>query len=191
MSFAECTARSIAPAEQRLLDLLGEQPLAAGLAQRAILDAVARGADRDDLDSLLAPAMRGGQRRAHQARLRERERTAARADANRLRHGTSQWYGEAYSASLDKQMLVLGIETTCDETAAAVVRLGADGRGEILSNIVLSQNDEHAPYGGVVPEIAARAHVEVLDTIVTQAMIEANASFDDARRRRGRGRARA
>ncbi|HKS60972.1 MAG TPA: tRNA (adenosine(37)-N6)-threonylcarbamoyltransferase complex transferase subunit TsaD, partial [Xanthobacteraceae bacterium] len=75
-------------------------------------------------------------------------------------------------------MLVLGIETTCDETAAAVVRLGADGRGEIVSNIVLSQNDAHAPYGGVVPEIAARAHVEVLDTIVTRAMIEANASFD-------------
>ncbi len=82
-----------------------------------------------------------------------------------------------YIVSLVKQMLVLGIETTCDETAAAVVRLSADGRGEILSNIVLSQNDAHAPYGGVVPEIAARAHVEVLDTIVTQAMIEANASF--------------
>ena len=83
-----------------------------------------------------------------------------------------------YIVNLVKQMLVLGIETTCDETAAAVVRLGADGRGEIVSNIVLSQNDAHAPYGGVVPEIAARAHVEVLDTIVTQAMIEANASFD-------------
>ena len=74
-------------------------------------------------------------------------------------------------------MLVLGIETTCDETAAAVVRRGEDGRGEILSNIVLSQTDEHAPYGGVVPEIAARAHVEILDSIVARAMVEANASF--------------
>ena len=74
-------------------------------------------------------------------------------------------------------MLVLGIETTCDETAAAVVRQSEDGRGEILSNIVLSQTDEHAPYGGVVPEIAARAHVEILDSIVARAMIEANASF--------------
>jgi N6-L-threonylcarbamoyladenine synthase len=74
-------------------------------------------------------------------------------------------------------MLVLGIETTCDETAAAVVRRDADGRGEILSNIVLSQTGEHAPYGGVVPEIAARAHVEVLDHIVAQAMIEAKLSF--------------
>jgi len=75
-------------------------------------------------------------------------------------------------------MLVLGIETTCDETAAAVVRRdSASGRGEILSNIVLSQNDAHAPYGGVVPEIAARAHVEVLDMIIAKAMVEANASF--------------
>jgi N6-L-threonylcarbamoyladenine synthase len=74
-------------------------------------------------------------------------------------------------------MLVLGIETTCDETAASVVRRDEDGRGEILSNIVLSQTAEHQPYGGVVPEIAARAHVEVLDHIVSRAMIEANASF--------------
>ena len=74
-------------------------------------------------------------------------------------------------------MLVLGIETTCDETAASVVRRDEDGRGEILSNVVLSQTAEHQPYGGVVPEIAARAHVEVLDRIVAQAMNEANASF--------------
>jgi N6-L-threonylcarbamoyladenine synthase len=76
-------------------------------------------------------------------------------------------------------MLVLGIETTCDETAAAVVRRHEDGRGEILSDIVLSQVSEHAPYGGVVPEIAARAHVEVLDIAVSKAMIEANVSFSD------------
>jgi hypothetical protein len=53
---------------------------------------------------------------------------------------------------------VLGIETSCDETAAAVVRGSAPGPGEILSNIVLSQIEAHQPYGGVVPEIAARAH---------------------------------
>ena len=74
-------------------------------------------------------------------------------------------------------MLVLGIETTCDETAASLVRRHEDGRGEILSNIVLSQNDAHAPYGGVVPEIAARAHVEVLDMIIAKAMVEGGASF--------------
>jgi len=74
-------------------------------------------------------------------------------------------------------MLVLGIETTCDETAASLVRRHEDGRGEILSNVVLSQNDAHAPYGGVVPEIAARAHVEVLDMIIAKAMVEGGASF--------------
>ena len=63
-------------------------------------------------------------------------------------------------------MRVLGIETTCDETAAAVVALRPEGGGQILANVVRSQIDEHALFGGVVPEIAARAHVEVLDSLV-------------------------
>ncbi len=67
-------------------------------------------------------------------------------------------------------MVVLGIETTCDETAAAVVERQADGPGKILSNIVLSQTDEHAVFGGVVPEIAARAHVEALDRVIARRM---------------------
>jgi N6-L-threonylcarbamoyladenine synthase len=74
-------------------------------------------------------------------------------------------------------MLVLGIETTCDETAAAVVRRYETGRGEIVSNVVLSQVGEHAPYGGVVPEIAARAHVELLDMVIAKAMVEAGLEF--------------
>src|SRR4051812_40542216 len=74
-------------------------------------------------------------------------------------------------------MFVLGIETTCDETAASVVLRGEDERGRILSNIVLSQTAEHQPYGGVVPEIAARAHVEVLDRLIAQAMNEAGLNF--------------
>src|SRR6202047_3430187 len=74
-------------------------------------------------------------------------------------------------------MLVLGIETTCDETAAAVVERQSDGSGRILSNIVRSQTEEHARFGGVVPEIAARAHVDVLDGIVAQAMKEAGTGF--------------
>src|SRR4249920_512748 len=74
-------------------------------------------------------------------------------------------------------MIVLGIETTCDETAAAVVERFEDGRGKILSNIVLSQVSEHAAYGGVVPEIAARAHVEVLDTIIAKAMEQAGCKY--------------
>ena len=74
-------------------------------------------------------------------------------------------------------MLVLGIETTCDETAAAVVERQSDGSGKILSNIVRSQTLEHARFGGVVPEIAARAHVDLLDGIVGQAMKDANTGF--------------
>ena len=77
----------------------------------------------------------------------------------------------------DRPMLVLGIETTCDETAAAVVERQADGSGKILSNIVRSQTDEHARFGGVVPEIAARAHVDLLDGIVGRAMKEADVGF--------------
>jgi N6-L-threonylcarbamoyladenine synthase len=67
---------------------------------------------------------------------------------------------------------VLGIETSCDETAASVVALD-DGRPEVLSNVVLSQIADHAVFGGVVPEIAARAHVEALDGIVEAALEEA------------------
>lgn len=75
--------------------------------------------------------------------------------------------------------LILGIETSCDETAAAVVARDAAGRGQILSNIVLSQLKEHAPYGGVVPEIAARAHVTHLDRLVAQAMAESGIDYKD------------
>ncbi|MGE0038607.1 MAG: tRNA (adenosine(37)-N6)-threonylcarbamoyltransferase complex transferase subunit TsaD [Xanthobacteraceae bacterium] len=76
-------------------------------------------------------------------------------------------------------MVVLGIETTCDETAAAVVERPQAGPGRILSNVVLSQIDEHAAFGGVVPEIAARAHVEALDLIIARAMQEAGKSFNE------------
>src|SRR6202162_1535218 len=74
-------------------------------------------------------------------------------------------------------MVILGIETTCDETAAALVERTADAHVRILSNIVLSQVSEHAEFGGVVPEIAARAHVEALDHIIARAMAEAHVSF--------------
>src|SRR5882757_5320442 len=77
----------------------------------------------------------------------------------------------------EAEMIVLGIETTCDETAAAVVERQSDGRGRILSNIVLSQTNEHAAFGGVVPEIAARAHVEALDLIIGKAVQEAGTGF--------------
>jgi N6-L-threonylcarbamoyladenine synthase len=72
---------------------------------------------------------------------------------------------------------VLGIETSCDETAAAVVERADDGSGRILADVVLSQLDEHAAYGGVVPEIAARAHVEALDSLIREALSRSNMSL--------------
>src|ERR1700752_3949270 len=74
---------------------------------------------------------------------------------------------------------VLGIETSCDETSAAVVRGQAPGPGEILSNVVVGQASKHRPYGGVVPEIAARAHVELLDGVVARALEQANMTLGE------------
>ena len=76
-----------------------------------------------------------------------------------------------------RETFVLGLETSCDETAAAVVARAVDGRGRILSNVVRAQWEQHRRYGGVVPEIAARAHVECLDEIIEQAMREAQLTF--------------
>ncbi|MGO8801028.1 MAG: tRNA (adenosine(37)-N6)-threonylcarbamoyltransferase complex transferase subunit TsaD [Roseiarcus sp.] len=76
-------------------------------------------------------------------------------------------------------MRVLGIETTCDETAAAVVRLRPAGGGDILSDEVMSQIATHAAYGGVVPEIAARAHIEVVDHLVARALKRAKLAVGD------------
>ena len=74
---------------------------------------------------------------------------------------------------------ILGIETSCDETAAAIVRSSAGGSGVIVSNVVDSQIEDHAVYGGVVPEIAARAHVERLDTVISRALDEAQLGWDE------------
>jgi N6-L-threonylcarbamoyladenine synthase len=75
-------------------------------------------------------------------------------------------------------MIVLGIETSCDETAAAVVAETRSGP-QILSNLVRSQLDEHEPYGGVVPEIAARSHLDHLDALVRRALAGAGITFSE------------
>ena len=78
----------------------------------------------------------------------------------------------------NKDLLVLGVETSCDDTAAAVVRRRADGSCEILSNEVWAQHEDHAAYGGVVPEIAARSHVERLDGTIARAIAKSGVGFD-------------
>jgi N6-L-threonylcarbamoyladenine synthase len=74
-------------------------------------------------------------------------------------------------------LTVLGLETSCDETAASVVRLSPEGEATVLSSVVHSQIDDHAAYGGVVPEIAARSHVEMIDGVVRRAMDEAGLDY--------------
>ncbi|MGE8081231.1 tRNA (adenosine(37)-N6)-threonylcarbamoyltransferase complex transferase subunit TsaD [Peribacillus loiseleuriae] len=76
---------------------------------------------------------------------------------------------------MKKDQLILGIETSCDETAAAVIKNGTD----ILSNIVASQIESHKRFGGVVPEIASRHHVEQITLVLEEALREADVTYDD------------
>jgi N6-L-threonylcarbamoyladenine synthase len=74
-----------------------------------------------------------------------------------------------------REVLILGIETSCDDTCASIVRNGK----EILSNIVSSQNDIHEKYGGVVPEIASRKHVEMIDIVINEAILRSGINIDE------------
>ncbi|MBT3279829.1 MAG: tRNA (adenosine(37)-N6)-threonylcarbamoyltransferase complex transferase subunit TsaD, partial [Phycisphaerales bacterium] len=76
---------------------------------------------------------------------------------------------------MSKPTVILGIESSCDETAAAVV---VDGR-EVRSNVIATQIDAHARYGGVVPEIASRQHLEAVNTVLAEALDRAGATWDD------------
>ena len=80
---------------------------------------------------------------------------------------------------MKKKLIFLGIETSCDETAAAIVKEHNDGTGEILSNIVSSQVEEHREFGGIVPEVAARAHVEIIEFIVQKAIKESKLNLEN------------
>ncbi len=80
---------------------------------------------------------------------------------------------------MTKTLTILGIESSCDDTAAAVVRQRAGNLASVLSSVVFDQNELHAAFGGVVPEIAARAHVEKLDIVVEQALSKAGVILND------------
>src|SRR5210317_966754 len=79
----------------------------------------------------------------------------------------------------NRDLHILGLESSCDDTAAAVVRLDAHGRGHVVSSVVMGQTTLHADFGGVVPEIAARAHAERIDIAVERAIAEAEMSLHD------------
>ena len=74
---------------------------------------------------------------------------------------------------------ILGLESSCDDTAAAVVQREANGSAQVLSNIVVGQNDLHKAFGGVVPEIAARAHAEKIDLCVEKALNDASVDLNE------------
>jgi N6-L-threonylcarbamoyladenine synthase len=76
---------------------------------------------------------------------------------------------------MEKELIILGIETSCDETAAAVIKNGT----EILSNVVASQIESHKRFGGVVPELASRHHVEQITLVIEEAMKKADVHFED------------
>tara|TARA_B100000941_G_scaffold80714_1_gene55384 strand:+ start:54 stop:1130 length:1077 start_codon:yes stop_codon:yes gene_type:complete len=80
---------------------------------------------------------------------------------------------------MTKKITFLGIETSCDETAAAVIRENDNGTADILSNVVSSQIEEHKKFGGVVPELAARAHLENIEYIIGTAFKESKISIDE------------
>lgn len=83
------------------------------------------------------------------------------------------------STAKARAVTVLGLESSCDETAAAIVRRHGCGRIEVLSDCILSQYEQHRPFGGVVPEIAARAHAQVMDQMVIRALDEAGLTLAD------------
>jgi len=80
---------------------------------------------------------------------------------------------------MKKKLTFLGIETSCDETAAAIIKENTDGTGKILSNIISSQVEEHKQFGGIVPEVAARAHIEKIEFIVKKAIRESNLNLEN------------
>ena len=80
---------------------------------------------------------------------------------------------------MPKKPIIIGIESSCDETAVALIRENHEGKPEILSNIISSQVDIHKEYGGVVPELAARAHVEKIDLIAKKALDDSGVNLND------------
>ena len=202
MSFIECTAQSMRPVEQRLLDLLGEQALAADLRQRAILHRVAGGLDDGTISTASGPAQIGW------AAARRRAPSAAWTSASGLprvpmRSGMPCWHQGARDGPCGPVQAGLGRrrararqgpvrangQLSCPRpvdwrqamTYPADPRhrnqlrrdRRRDGRtttGRCSPSVVLSQLAEHRPYGGVVPEIAARSHLDHLDGLIAEAM---------------------
>ena len=80
---------------------------------------------------------------------------------------------------MSKKPLILGIESSCDETAASLITENSQGKPVVLSNIISSQEEIHKEFGGVVPELAARSHIEKIDWIVKKALKDSNRKISE------------
>src|SRR6478735_6842871 len=161
------------------VEFAGPQRFAADVGQWAVLDLVAACLDRNPFDRFLVPPVRSAQSRPRFLCLRHRQRGSARAEPYHrcINHWVACPNGHSASGkpAMGEDTVVLGIESSCDETAAALVT----GDRRILAQRIASQEAEHAPYGGVVPEIAARAHVERLAPLIERVLAEAKLSLAD------------
>ncbi len=184
--------RKIQVSGQKLgFQLFGKQSFAADFRQGAIRHPVSLGGKRNDLEHVLRKTVRSHQAVTGFKGLYQGKRAAARANSERfclhpllsiVTGGVRTQVSEKPQSTnrlMTPILRILGIETSCDETAASVVVRHANGQGDILSDVVLSQLEEHSAYGGVVPEIAARAHVEALDRLIEEALTSANVSLSE------------
>ena len=174
------------PAPQPSVEFLRPQRLSADFRQSAILDAIAAGGDGHDLYMRRIDSVRGGQPVARFLGLSHRQRRTAGSEAEALflrvclrRHrrvvlpaNVVQWKGRS---GKERMRTVLGIESSCDETAAALVT----SERVILAQRIASQDEAHRPYGGVVPEIAARAHAERIAPLIEATLADAGMTLDE------------
>ena len=163
------------PLDQRAVECFRPQRLATEFGKRPVLNHVAIGRDRNDLDVVLGPAVRRQQRRTRHMRLSQGKRGTPGAQSDFRKTGSHVAARASAARVTRKPPLILGIESSCDETAAAVIA----GDRRILSHRLAGQERAHRPYGGVVPEIAARAHIEAVMPLVEAALADADLTLND------------
>ncbi len=181
--------------ELGLVNFLCEQALAACFQKRAILDLVPGRNEAEYREGRVAMrrinAMSLGKTGLDQPGLNKGQRGFAGSDRERF---GQIWHVAAIGiegyrtimdlpfptpAKQDGPLTVIGLESSCDESAVAILRRNATGGVDILADLVLSQTDQHAPFGGVVPEIAARAHAEAMDGLVAAALEQAGLDLSE------------
>jgi N6-L-threonylcarbamoyladenine synthase len=177
--------------DQHLFQFGGEKPLAADFGERPIGDPVSLGGENHDFEIVCGKAMRGNEAIARFIGLSQSERASARTDSESFCLHSPQSvvlgfqviifpaHRNQAKGPIVPVLRILGLETSCDETAASIVERDENGEGRILADVVLSQLDEHSVYGGVVPEIAARAHVEALDGLIVEALHRSSMRLSD------------